>query len=336
MEQVDLWGQVGAYVPLEPPADKSAVKTLVGALTPQGREQLRADATLHIDGDRIRADVGTTTVGWVPADVARGYLHVFRAMTTVQQVPRVTAQVRIYDNQDAWEDSGLDVDALGRDSIWVTAYISLAEPHLLRPINARPNHRSVELPEGRKQKVAVTVAAGGAQARAWIRPEGAAWVYCSLQPLTEKLARSTREVVQVWIDETAVGSLTPAMSKNFLPLVRLLSDSGRVPVARGIVKGNHLQLEMSVAALKASEVPQSWLRDNDLEPSADGRSPLVVPDATDDPIESPTTEDAIAGTPGGESRAPGFYADPDGMADERFWDGFEWTTRIRMRPKPSR
>ncbi|MFB9315648.1 DUF2510 domain-containing protein [Nocardioides plantarum] len=345
MEMFDLWGQVGAYVRLDPPADKAAVQALLGS-SRVGRDEPRLQACLFIDGDRLRVDVDAVVVGWVPEEITDGYLGVVRSMTARGRTPRVTARVQVYDSYEAYGNDANDEvedeesDLASRDGLWVNAYISLAEPHLLQPLNDPPTGDVVELPEGRKQKVAVSASTRSDGARPWIRPEGAGWVYCHLKPHTEQLARSTRDVVQVWIDSTLIGTLTPAMSKNFLPLVNLVVDSGRIPVARGLVKGNHLQVEMAVAALKSSEVTQSWLRDRDLMPAHAGTSPLAAPDVLDDPIEQ--TTDSSGGEGGFSSRAegagrePGFYADPEGMADERFWDGFEWTPRIRMRPKPAR
>ncbi|MDQ1103755.1 DUF2510 domain-containing protein [Nocardioides zeae] len=328
MQMFDLWGQVGAYVPLEPPADKTAVRALVGS-TSAGRDELRSTATLSVDGSKLRAEVSGVAVGWVPVEVASSYLPVLAALTAQGRLPRVTARVNVYDSYQP-EDAG--------DGVWVSSYIALAEPHLLQPLNAPPTAAHVELPEGRKQKVAVTVDPSSVEARPWIQPEGAGWVYCSLHAHEEQLARTTREVVQVEVDSVVVGTLTPAMSKNFLPLVNLVAATDRVPVARGLIKGNHLQLEMTVAALKSSEVTQAWLRDHGLT-GDNGAGRLPAPDATEDPIEAatdPAGDDLGPDGSGPDAREPGFYADPQGMADERFWDGFDWTSRIRMRPKPAR
>ena len=96
---------------------------------------------------------------------------------------------------------------------------------------------------------------------------------------------------------------------------------------------------MNVAALKSSEVTQAWLRDHDLSPTTGPSTTIATPNQDDDPIEDAGTGD-VPNEPGARPRVatrdPGFYADPDLMADERFWDGFEWTSRIRMRPKPTR
>lgn len=318
MQTMDLWGQVGAYVALDVPTDTGAVKKLVG---PAGgaRADLRSDTQLHVDGSRIRADIDGVTIGWVPMEMTDGYLPVLKSLHDTGHVAQVKARVQVFDTGGA-PDGDEEVSTFDP---YVSAYISLAEPHLLLPLNAPPEASFVELPEGRKQKVSVTATPAEFGSAPWIREEGAGWVYCLLRPRTEKLARTSRDVVDVRIGSTTIGSLTPAMSKNFLPLITLIVESGRLPVARGLVKGNHLQIEMNVAALKSSEVSQSWLRDNGLTAQGPSAS-LAAPDVEDDPIVV-----ADQGT-----REPGFYADPQDVADERFWDGFEWTTRIRMRPKP--
>lgn len=321
METFDGWGQVGAYVPLDPPGDTNAVRTLLAARA-AGNDGLREAAHLVVDGVRIRADIDSVTVGWLPADVTAQYMPDLAHLAGRNQRLRVTARVQVY--------SGFDPD----DSVgWISSakvntYLSLAEPHLLRPLNPPPSQAHVELPEGRKQKVAVTAEPIANGTGPWIRPEGSGWVHCHLRPSITQSARSSREVVEVCIDSTVIGTLTPAMSKNFLPLVKLVLDSGRLPVARGLIKGNRVQVEMSVAALKASEVSQAWLRDHDLHANAnDGASSLAAPQASEDPIVSMRDTNEA-------DREPGFYQDPHDVADERFWDGFDWTTRIRMRPKP--
>lgn len=323
METLDGWGQVGAYVPLDSPDDTIAVRDLLAARG-VGNDGLRDAAYVVVDGVRIRADIDGVTVGWVPADVTTQYMPVLANLAGRHQRLRVIARVQVYDSGFEPDDSVGFISS----SPEVSTYLSLAEPHLLQPLNSPPSEAHVELPEGRKQKVAVTAGPTADGTGPWIRPEGSGWVHCHLRPTVIQSARSSREVVEVCIDSTVIGTLTPAMSKNFLPLIKLVLDSGRLPVARGLIKGNRIQTEMSVAALKASEVSQVWLHDNELHADTnDGVTSLAAPQASEDPIVSMNDTNEA-------DREPGFYKDPHDIADERFWDGFDWTTRIRMRPKP--
>ena len=323
MDNFDAWGQVGAYVPLDPPTDSGAVRDLLAAHAAVS-DGLRAPAHVVQDGTRVRADIDGVTIGWIPTEATAQYTPILAELVDRSLRLRVMARVQVYDTGFEADDETFPFAS----GPYVNTYLSLADPHLLQPLNPPPTRPHVELPEGRKQKVAVTAEPTAHGTGPWIRPEGAGWVHCHLRPMTTQSARTSREVVEVCVESTVIGTLTPAMSKNFLPLIKLVLDSGRVPVARGLVKGNHIQAEMFVAALKASEVSQAWLRDNDLHATnADARTSLSAPQAADDPIVAmDDTDDS--------HREPGFYEDPHDVADERFWDGFGWTTRIRMRPRP--
>lgn len=315
MEPFDLWGQGrGAYIELDAPNDREAVRRLADRSAP-ARGRFRPEALLHRVGGRIRAEVDGVTVGWMPAETAEPYLPTLASLARRGLVARVMAYVDVYSYED-YPDYGSDRE---RTVTEVSTYLSLAAPHLLVPLNTAPAGDIVTVPVGRKVAVTATEEGGPGALEPWIRPEGACWVYCTLHPLVVQLARSTRETVEVKVDGRSVGTLSAVVSKKLLPLVHRIRESGRMTVARGLVEGNIVHTQMRVAVLKASEVSAQWLHDNSLD----------VPTPTT--ARSDTADLSRTQTSGaGATPSAGFYPDPDGIADERYWDGQAWTSRIRM------
>jgi hypothetical protein len=77
--------------------------------------------------------------------------------------------------------------------------------------------------------------------------------------VTEQLARSSRTVVEVRIDDARVGRLTPKMSGELLAAIRHINTNGLTTGARAIVKGNRIKAEVVLHVARAHELPDSWL-----------------------------------------------------------------------------
>jgi hypothetical protein len=88
---------------------------------------------------------------------------------------------------------------------------------------------------------------------------GEGWVHATLHEFHEQLSRSVREIVEVRIDGVRVGTMTPAMSKKFLSVVRALADQGRLCATPAILRGNRLNVEVRVHGTEAADLPQAWL-----------------------------------------------------------------------------
>ncbi len=72
-------------------------------------------------------------------------------------------------------------------------------------------------------------------------------------------SRSTKERVQVRIEDTPVGELTPYMGEHFLPLIRVCDERGITVVCRASVKGNQLTADVVLDATKAVALGDDWI-----------------------------------------------------------------------------
>jgi collagen type III alpha len=93
----------------------------------------------------------------------------------------------------------------------------------------------------------------------FLSPAGECWIHVTLHELVEQLARSTRTVVEVRVDQTAAGKLTPKMSAELLPVIRHLSQRGAQATARAILKGNSVKADIALYVARANELSQEWL-----------------------------------------------------------------------------
>jgi collagen type III alpha len=184
---------------------------------------------------------------------------------------------------------------------------------------------------------------------------GAGWAHATLHEIHEKLARSTRDLVEVRINGQRAGQMTPAMSKKFLPIIQTLAAQGRLCATPAFVRGNRLQVDVRVCGAQASNLPQEWLLEHanhalarQTLPNEGARSAVNQPITTSGPAavnQTPsrtgaaTADTRPANVEARSTIAPsapvvgeaGWFADPQGVAPLRYWDGMAWTSRIRMR-----
>jgi hypothetical protein len=181
--------------------------------------------------------------------------------------------------------------------------LDLGAPSRIVPVNVEPTGSHL-LPRGRSLAVkerpdalpvlAALVRSGGSG-------EVSAWA--TLQTTTDAKGK---ELTLVAIDGTPVGTLTPASSAHFLPITKWGADNG-VPVScRSLLVGNDLDVQVTIHAAKASELPPEWLA---LEPMAAPKEPSTTP-------APPPLPPA------------GWHADPSRRHQLRYWDGGSWTEHV--------
>ncbi|MBB2941051.1 collagen type III alpha [Actinoplanes lutulentus] len=244
----DLWGQRGwAEVEVvgeshyatalkatfgRPPDGGDEIETVV-RLTPEPRNP-------H-DRNAVSVWAGAGQIGYLSrADAAR-YAPVLSELAGQGWDPRVTAHIWGGD----WGHS---------------ARLELAAPHLLVPANGAPAGPHLMLPLG--GAIQVTGEEKHLDALIpWLCAEGECWVHATLHEVSEQLARSVRTVAEVRVDGARVGQLTPKMSGEVLPAVRLLAEGGLVAGVRAIVKGNRIKAEVVLHVARAHELPESWITD---------------------------------------------------------------------------
>jgi hypothetical protein len=136
--------------------------------------------------------------------------------------------------------------------------LDLAEPHMLVPRNAPPDALHVLLPQG------AAIQATGEEAylsmlAPLVGPANECWIYTTLHEVTEQAARSSKTLVEVRVNGSAGGRLTPKMSGELLPAVRHLAERGVQAAARAILKGNQLKADIVLYVARAGELTAEWL-----------------------------------------------------------------------------
>lgn len=252
-----LWGQrgwpnldiVGESHHLKP------IRALFGPNLKAGGTEMTATAQLipepqnRHDRNAVAVWIGSHHVGYLSREDAVRYAPVLSALVAEGWAPQVSA--RVWAGQ--WSSDSRDQDGFS-----ASVRLDLAEPHLLLPANMPPGQQYRLLPAG--SSIQVTGEDKHLDVlSAWLCPEGECWVYATLHELTEQLARTTRTVVEIRIDDHRVGQLTPKMSGELLPAVRHLAEQGQTATARAIVKGNRIKTEVVLHVARAHELPDSWL-----------------------------------------------------------------------------
>jgi collagen type III alpha len=254
---LDLWGQKG-WAGAEVAGEShyaDAIRALFGKdFKATGSEivvtaQLIPEPRNSHDRNAVGVWSGGRQLGYLPREEAARYAPVLSALTAEGWLPQVSARV--------WGAEWSDYDDR-RAAFRGSVRLDLAEPNLLVPANMPPGGEYRMLPVGNAIQVA-----GEEKYLAvlvpLLRPEGECWAHVTLHEMVEQLARSSRTIVEVRIDEARVGQLTPKMSGELLPAIRHLAEQGITTGARAIVKGNRIKTEVVLYVARAHELPESWL-----------------------------------------------------------------------------
>lgn len=85
-----------------------------------------------------------------------------------------------------------------------------------------------------------------------VDPSGPAHYAATLRP-TQMGTRTFYDTVQVLIDGNEVGVFSRSMGEQTVALVKLITDAGRVPVARATVEGNALRAEVKIRMQRSAD-----------------------------------------------------------------------------------
>ena len=92
-------------------------------------------------------------------------------------------------------------------------------------------------------------------------PNGEGRVILTLEANQMKLSDGRLiDTVEVLHDRKLVGRLSTQMSAQLAPVVKYAYDRNRLTSAWGTIRGNSLELSLTVQALRASEIPAEWYR----------------------------------------------------------------------------
>lgn len=196
---------------------------------------------------------GRHLVGHLPRDVASLYTHQLECLDrgTYLQVP---ARVWIGKSFDWDESSGREVTGI-RGSVTVR----LPEPDGVAAFNDLPAEPHSVLPWGRAVQIT-----GEEHHMDVLRTFSLGTVprhVAATLHLVDEPRRTgdPARVIEVRLDGQRVGVMSKTLSDQIADLVSYVTDNGRTPVARAIIKGSDLRADVVVHVARTSEVPQKWL-----------------------------------------------------------------------------
>jgi collagen type III alpha len=235
-----------------------ALRSVVGSGHRSKGAEHRAVAVLvpepanRFDPDAVAAYIDEQRIGYLPRVDAQRYRPALDQICASGRRPTVAARIWAADYEEWDPDQDAMVTRFGAG-----VHVALDEPHLLLPINSTPAQPHVLLPDGSTIQVH-DIAAHLDRLAAIPGVDGERWVYATLHHVVEQLARSTRDVVEVWVDGERVGRLTPKMSGEVLPAVRFLAERGRLTVARLLVSGNRAAVSARLYVARAHQLDDHW------------------------------------------------------------------------------
>ncbi len=260
------------------------------------------------DRNAVEVRSAEGVLGFLEKGVAPSYGPILTAIRSMGKRPLTAARIWVGDE-------------------YASVSIDLADPHMLVPINAEPTATHVMLPTG----AAIQVTGEElhlAELRAFVRPEGEAWVHVTLHEADEVTARTTKQIVQVCIDGQLVGKLSPKMGSDLLPAIQYLHERGYVTGARATVKGNPIKVEVALHCARAHEISTEWLNSVPQNDAA-AEVPFVAPESIFEPASATETELSSAAPAPREEPPAGppaaWYDDPSTPGQYRYWDGVVWT-----------
>ena len=98
--------------------------------------------------------------------------------------------------------------------------------------------------------------------RRYVNANGECWAYATLHVIEGGSAKAPRELVELRIDGSRVGQLTPASSAHYVPTIKALSAVGTSTAAQVIVKGNTIKVEVVLYAARAHDLGDAWVREH--------------------------------------------------------------------------
>lgn len=222
-----------------------------------GVAQLLPEPTNRFDPTAVKVVVAGRHVGYLPKDMAARYFAVLSRLQQRGFLPVTSCRIYGYETRD-WEGTDRRGREIWKDKFEAQARIALDEPHLIVPANLPPSAPHRILPVGSALQLK-----GEEDHLDVLTPlvsaAGEAFIYGTLHQITVTSGRTLREVVEVRADDSAIGTLTPAMSANFAPVIAHLAERGQLVTARVFLKGNALKVEAVLYAAKAHDLDASWL-----------------------------------------------------------------------------
>lgn len=145
----------------------------------------------------------------------------------------------------------------GENYIESQGYLSLSAPGSLFPLNQPPKQATL-LPQGPSIKV-LDEKNHSEYLHSILPPSGEGRVILALENNQIKFPDGrVVDSVEVFHDRKKVGRLSTQVSAQLAPVIRFAFEQNRLTSAWGTIRGNSLELSLTVQAQRPSELPQDW------------------------------------------------------------------------------
>ncbi|MDO4251833.1 MAG: hypothetical protein Q4C74_01140 [Rothia sp. (in: high G+C Gram-positive bacteria)] len=148
----------------------------------------------------------------------------------------------------------------GENIIESQGLLSLSPPSTLFPLNHTPAHSTL-LPQGPSMKV-LDEKDHSEYLHSILPPSGEARVILTLEINQQKqVGQDTVDMVDVLHDRKLVGRLSTQMSEQLAPLIRYARERNKLTSAWGTIRGNALEISLTVQALRTQDIPAEWFEE---------------------------------------------------------------------------
>ena len=229
-----LWSQ-GAWPTREVVGEayrRDSIRTLFPSRRLSGGHDLDKTARLvpeprnpH-DANAVAVVVDNVLVGYLARDEAAKYQRVLLDLNRAGLDATVPCTIHGYEYEET------DYDRRGRPVTSITfqaqARIVLDEWYRCRPVNAAPANHAL-LPVGAALQVQKEEDHQDVLRR-YLNANGECWAYATLHVIEGGSAKAPRELVELRIDGSRVGQLTPASSAHYVPTIEAAANAITCPV----------------------------------------------------------------------------------------------------------
>ncbi|CAM3098823.1 hypothetical protein [Skermania piniformis] len=224
-------------------------------------------------------------VGCLPRADAPRYQPPLLGLIGLGYLPTVAARI--------WSTESNEWDELGNPIRRVRTQIRLGvgDPHTMVPLNDPPADEHTLIPPGDTVQVLRT-ADHFEVLRRYPATNGTASLLVSLHSVEIGSSRSGRRVVEVRLDSTRIGQLSPSMSEKYLPAIDHLDRRGLTTCARAVLTASPVSAKVTLRARKAFELTEAELNGSPESVPARGIAvPTTVADVVvpADTVQSGTT-----------------------------------------------
>ena len=211
---------------------------------------------LH-DRNAVAVYVDATHVGYLPTEEAKLYQPVL--MNLARSGFGATVPCTVTGSEYEFQEEDRRGRPVKRVEFTPQVRIVLDEWFRCVPVNPLPSGDYVLLPVGAALQAQKEEDHQDALRR-YLNENGECWAYGTLHEIAGGTIKAPKAVVEIRIDGSRIGQLTPSMSAHYLPTVVALAQRGRITAAQLVVKGNALKIEVILYAARAFDLDPAWVQ----------------------------------------------------------------------------